>query len=64
MNYDILRSNNKFVVFEKATSYNIKSFDSQKKAFEYCCFLNSGGGFDGFSPEFILKNVRIINSEQ
>lgn len=64
MNYDIHRSNNKFVVFETATNYNIKSFDSRKKAFEYCCFLNSGGGFDGFTPEFILKKINIINSEQ
>ena len=64
MNYDISRLKGTFVVFEKQTGYNIKSFSSQKKAFEYCCFLNSGGSFDGFTPEFILKKTKIINSEQ
>lgn len=64
MNYDVVRSKNKFLVMEKQTGYNIKYFDSQKKAFEYCCFLNSGGSFDGFTPEFMLKKINYINSEQ
>jgi hypothetical protein len=63
MNYDISRFKDKFVVTEKQTGYNIKAFDSQKKAFEYCCFLNSGGSFDGFTPEFVLKKSKIINSD-
>lgn len=64
MNYDISRMNNDFVVLEKQTGYNIKAFSSQKKAFEYCCFLNSGGAFDGFTPEFVIKKAKIINSIQ
>lgn len=64
MNYDISRNKDTYNVLEKQTGYNIKSFSSQKKAFEYCCFLNSGGAFDGFTPEFILKKAKIINSEQ
>jgi hypothetical protein len=64
MNYDISRTNKIFNVIEKQTGHCIKSFETQKKAFEYCCFLNAGGGFDGFTPEFFIKNVKIINSEQ
>lgn len=42
-------------IFEKQTENTICFFAKKKDAVEYCRFLNLGGGFDGFTPSFLLK---------
>lgn len=37
---------------EKSTGLVIKDFIPVNRAQEICCNLNSGGGFNGFTPEF------------
>lgn len=47
--YAVLESNTGNIV-----SYQVSSYHARKKA----AFLNTGGGFDGFTPVFICENVR------
>jgi hypothetical protein len=44
-------------VVETTTNQVIKTFKDHKDAKEFMRHLNLGGGFDGFSPTFILKSV-------
>jgi dsDNA-binding SOS-regulon protein len=46
---------NSYVVEERLTGYQIKSFTDQNEAKKYMKFLNLGGGFSGFTPSFILN---------
>ena len=58
MNYKIINnSDNLFNVIETATSQVIKTFMDQKEAKDYMRFLNFGGAFDGFTPNFLVKKV-------
>ena len=59
MNYMIINnSDNLFNVIETATSQVIKTFMDQKEAKDYMRFLNLGGAFDGFTPNFLVKKVK------
>lgn len=66
-NYYIKFSDNKHCVVESATDQHIKSFGTRKEANVFRDFLNSGGGFDGWTPEFVIKkydkNLNFINSD-
>lgn len=42
-------------IIEVDTEQKIVSFSKKKEAIGLCNFLNSGGGFDGFTPSFFLK---------
>lgn len=42
-------------IIEVETDQKIVSFSKKKEAIGLCNFLNSGGGFDGFTPSFFLK---------
>ena len=55
MNYRINIKNNIFEVVEVTTNYIIKSFTLHKEAKDLMRHLNLGGGFDGFTPRFFLK---------
>jgi hypothetical protein len=41
-------------VVEISTNFTIKRCDSKSKAIALSNFLNSGGAFDGFTPNFFL----------
>jgi len=46
-----------FNVIETTTKQVIKTFKTQKDAKEFMRHLNLGGGFDGWTPTFLLKNI-------
>lgn len=56
--YELIFYRKRYVIQEKTTEYVIRQFrpKDKQKAIRYCNFLNSGGAFDGFTPEFILKS--------
>jgi len=61
MNYNLVEGKDKlnYDVLEEATNQVIDSFpgDKFKEARAFMRHLNLGGGFDGFTPTFILKKV-------
>ena len=44
-------------VMENKTEQLIKAFEFEEDALDYANFLESGGGFDGFTPTFVLREV-------
>lgn len=46
-------------VIELPTEQVIAFFDDKKEAINVCNFLNSGGGFDGFTPAFFLIPIDV-----
>ena len=46
-------------VAEVATETVIDFFLYKEDAFEYMKFLENGGGFDGFTPTFMLNRVKL-----
>jgi uncharacterized FlaG/YvyC family protein len=63
MNYNLVEGKNKsmYDVLETTTNQVIKSFPGDKflEARKFMRHLNLGGGFDGFTPSFLLKNIKI-----
>jgi hypothetical protein len=64
MNYDLIegRANrDMYDVLETLTDQVIKSFPGEDflKARAFMRHLNLGGGFDGFTPSFLLKKIII-----
>lgn len=49
----------RWAVRETATDQIIDTFIFEDEAEEYCDFLQSGGGFNGFTPSFMLNKVEI-----
>ena len=62
MNYNLVEGKDKsmYDIIEETTNQVIKSFpgDSFSEARAFMRHLNLGGGFDGFSPTFILKSMK------
>ena len=58
-NYSIVEGENKSVYYvkEDSTDQIIESFSDWSDARKCMKHLNSGGGFDGFTPTFFLKNT-------
>jgi hypothetical protein len=52
-----------YKVLETATNQIIERFKTQKDAKDFMRHLNLGGGFDGFTPTFMLKKV-LVESEK
>jgi hypothetical protein len=54
-------------VFELGTNQVIETFYFEEDALELANFLDEGGGFDGFTPPFMLNRVKVpvtnINEE-
>jgi hypothetical protein len=48
-----------YKVTETATSQVVKIFMDPRQAKEYLRHLNFGGGFDGWTPSFMLKKAVI-----
>jgi len=59
MNYRVVEGNT-YTVVETATEQIIKTFKTLKEAKSYMRSLNLGGGFDGWTPQFMLKKVADI----
>ena len=61
MNYNLVEGKNKsmYDVFEETTNQVIKSFPGDKfsEARAFMRHLNLGGGFDGWTPSFLVKNI-------
>ena len=62
MNYNLVEGKadrNKYDVLEETTNQVIKSFPGSKfaEARAFMRHLNLGGGFDGFTPTFLLRNL-------
>lgn len=55
MNYKVFQRDDIFDVFETQTEQIIKSFNNTYDAKELARILNLGGGFDGFTPRFVLN---------
>lgn len=60
--YKILKEKNMYKVVEISTDETIKLCDTYNKANKMKTFLQNGGGFDGFTPNFMVKKINIINS--
>ena len=63
MNYKIITEKGKnYIVVETQTDQTIKSFSDFNQARKLMKFLNLGGGFDGWTPSFLLVDFsKIIN---
>jgi len=64
MNYDLIegRANrDMYDVLETLTDQVIKSFPGEDflKARTFMRHLNLGGGFDGWTPSFLVKNISV-----
>lgn len=65
MNYNLVEGRvdiNKYDVLEETTSQVIKSFPGDKfaEARAFMRHLNLGGGFDGWTPSFLLKKIKLV----
>lgn len=54
--------NHDYLVHEKTSDQYIKGFKTKEDAKKLMRHLNMGGGFDGWTPEFILKKVVNISN--
>lgn len=68
MKYEIFKAmddeNNFFhVIYETATEQIIDYFFFEDEAQSYNNFLNNGGAFDGFTPNFMLKELVFTSQE-
>jgi len=57
ISYYVTKTNGRWSVIENQTALVVDSFDEKSNALEYCDFLNEGGGFDGFTPTFMLHQI-------
>jgi hypothetical protein len=61
MNYNLVEGKNKsmYDILEETTNQVIKSFPGDKfsEARAFMRHLNLGGGFDGWTPSFLVKNI-------
>ena len=53
--YKIVEKDERYLVKEVDTDKIIRNFRHKKSAKELSNFLNGGGGFNGWTPDFILK---------
>lgn len=61
MNYKIVQDSNGYNVLETPTDQVIETFNNHSDAKRLMKHLNLGGGFDGATPNFFLKNVRNLS---
>lgn len=58
MNYKMKVDNGVHQVLETSTEQIIETFKDNKECRKFMRHLNLGGGFDGFTPQFVLKSVK------
>jgi len=63
-NYKIVEAENKtlYHIKEVKTEHIIKTFSNFSEARKFLTHLNKGGGFAGWSPNFIVKSYENPNS--
>jgi hypothetical protein len=57
VNYSTIEIGGSYVVEEKQTGYYVYVADTKEQARKMMKHLNLGGGFDGFSPKFIVDGL-------
>lgn len=57
VDYKIVNIGEKYGVEERSTGYVIETFKDQQEAKKLMKFLNLGGGFAGFTPEFVVRKT-------
>ena len=67
MKYEIIvaiatSDNHDYIVHEKTSNQFIERFKTKNEAKKLLKHFNMGGGFDGWTPEFILKKVVNISN--
>ncbi len=60
--YKVTKIDSQYIVIENQTKHHIKQFDKSYEAHRFCKKLNEGNGFQGWTPDFFLKNISIINT--
>lgn len=55
-NYKIEENNGTYSVFESETEQTIGEFTDKSEARKLLRHLNLGGGFDGWTPSFFMKD--------
>lgn len=58
MNYKIIKVDDQYSVLETTTDqivFSHKDREESKKAMRH---MNLGGGFDGFTPSFMIKKIK------
>lgn len=58
INYKIIEQNNEFKVYESQTEQIIHTLPNKNQAREKVKHFNLGGGFDGWTPSFMLIKMR------
>jgi len=58
MIYDVLKKKNGFDIVEKNTETTLQLSYNNAKAKSICESLNSGSGFDGWTPSFFSENFK------
>jgi hypothetical protein len=53
--YFVVKDNESFNVYEKGTNNFIKTFSNHSDARKLKDHLNFGGGFDGWTPNFVCE---------
>lgn len=56
MNYKIVSTSELHQILETATEQVIESFPTREEARKMLRHFNLGGGFDGYTPTFMVKN--------
>lgn len=59
LNYKIVNKRSIFTVVETDSNLIIKQFNQKKEAVKLLRLLNSGSGFQGFTPPFVVAPVKI-----
>lgn len=57
MNYKLKNDNGCVQIVEKQTDQIVMVYKTREQAQPLLRQLNFGGGFDGWTPSFILKNI-------
>ena len=55
INYQTYFNDNQWTVYEIQSDLEIAHFDLNEDAIDYATFLNMGGAFDGYTPQFIFN---------
>lgn len=56
MNYKLTKKNDKTWIHEKETEFEFGPYEDREEARTKMRFMNMGGAFDGFTPNF-MKNA-------
>lgn len=63
VNYKVVETAGEFAVIENRTGHVIRKYSSHPEAKKMMKHLNLGGGFDGFSPNFLFNDPKtLLNS--